>query len=175
MFDMLVNLMHLPDFFQDEKRLEERHIRVFRGIGPDRIRIVNWVREHDGESAASECDCSFSRNVPTCYVAVCENKIIGFACYDATAPDFFGPTMVQNEYRGMGVGKILLLRSLYSMREKGYVYAVIGGVGPAEFYKKCVGAVRIDNSTPGIYENFLGLSSGGAETNNKQQMERTIK
>lgn len=161
MFDMLVNLMHLPDISEDERKLGKRGIRVFRGIGPDRTKIVDWVRKHDGESAASECDCSFSRNAPTCYVAVCYDQMIGFACYDATAPDFFGPMMVLSEYRGLGIGRILLLRALNSMRENGYVYAVIGGVGPAEFYEKCVHAVKIKDSTPGIYENFLGLSSGG--------------
>jgi len=50
----------------------------------------------------------------------------------------------------------LLLRSLRAMRDEGYVYAIIGGVGPAEFYEKCVGATLIEGSTPGIYRDLLG-------------------
>ena len=42
------------------------------------------------------------------------------------------------------------------MRDEGYVYAIIGGVGPADFYTKCVGAVLIENSAQGIYKDFLG-------------------
>ena len=55
-----------------------------------------------------------------------------------------------------GIGRALLLRSLAAMRAEGYAYAVIGGVGPQEFYKKCVGAMLIPDSVPGIYRDFLG-------------------
>ena len=83
-------------------------------------------------------------------------KILGYACYDATAPDFFGPTRVLDEGQGGGIGRALLLRSLAAMRAEGYAYAVIGGVGPQEVYKKCVGAMLIPDSVPGIYRDFLG-------------------
>ena len=54
------------------------------------------------------------------------------------------------------IGRAMLLRSLAAMRAEGYAYAVIGGVGPQEFYKKCVGAMLIPDSVPGIYRDFLG-------------------
>jgi len=38
---------------------------------------------------------------------------------------------------------------------EGYAYAIIGGVGPAEFYSKIVGATLIDNSVPGIYRDQI--------------------
>ena len=34
---------------------------------------------------------------------------------------------------------------------EGYVYGVIGAVGPIDFYAGSVGAAVIENSTPGIY------------------------
>jgi hypothetical protein len=37
------------------------------------------------------------------------------------------------------------------MKEMGYAYAIIGGVGPKEFYAKTVGAIEIPDSAPGIY------------------------
>ena len=37
----------------------------------------------------------------------------------------------------------------------GYVYGIIGGVGPAEFYAKAVGATLIADSSPGIYADGL--------------------
>ena len=66
------------------------------------------------------------------------------------------PTRVLDEEQGGGIGRALLLRSLAAMRAEGYAYAVIGGVGPQEFYKKCVGAMLIPDSVPGIYRDFLG-------------------
>ena len=60
------------------------------------------------------------------------------------------------EYQGRGIGKALLLRSLHAMRDEGYQYAIIGGIGPAEFYEKCVGAVLIESSKrKNVYEHFL--------------------
>ena len=41
------------------------------------------------------------------------------------------------------------------MREMGYAYAIIGGVGPAEFYEKAVGAKVIDGSEISIYQHLL--------------------
>jgi hypothetical protein len=37
----------------------------------------------------------------------------------------------------------------------GYVYGVIGGVGPIEFYQDAVGATVIPESEPGIYTDIL--------------------
>jgi len=37
----------------------------------------------------------------------------------------------------------------------GYAYGIIGGVGPAEFYRKACGAVPVDGSSPGIYRDML--------------------
>jgi hypothetical protein len=42
------------------------------------------------------------------------------------------------------------------MREQGFGYAIIGGVGPAAYYTKAVGAALIESSEPGIYRGLLG-------------------
>jgi hypothetical protein len=41
------------------------------------------------------------------------------------------------------------------MKQQGYGYAIIGAVGPADFYAKAVGAVPIEASAPGIYRGLL--------------------
>jgi hypothetical protein len=50
----------------------------------------------------------------------------------------------------------LLLSCLLEMKLKGYGYAIIGWIGPQEFYEKTVGAVVIPDSTPGIWKDWLG-------------------
>ncbi len=45
--------------------------------------------------------------------------------------------------RGTGLGKGLLFKALESLRDIGYAYGVIGGVGPREFYEKNCGAIEI--------------------------------
>lgn len=154
--DMLVNLLNLPDEREIMERLERDGVAVFRALAPDKLRIVDWVRKNSGESAAGECDVSFNRLPVSCFIAARGKKMLGYACYNATAPDFFGPTRVLDSEREKGIGKALLLRCLRALRDEGYVYAIIGGVGPADFYKKCVGAQLIEGSAPGIYWDFLG-------------------
>lgn len=80
--------------------------------------------------------------------------MIGFACYNATAKGFFGPTGVSPEARGLGAGKALLIAALHAMREDGYGYGIIGAAGPTEFYAKTVGATEIPDSVPGIYRGM---------------------
>ena len=153
--DMLVKLYDLPEDAQTACPRDES-VQIRRAMAPDKFRVVEWVKERSGLSAAGECDVCFARPAVSCFIATRGKKILGYACYDATAPDFFGPTRVLDEEQGGGIGRALLLRSLAAMRAEGYAYAVIGGVGPQEFYKKCVGAMLIPDSVPGIYRDFLG-------------------
>lgn len=155
MRDMLVRLYDLPEGAETAAPKAEG-VQIRRAMAPDKFRVVEWVREHSGISAAGECDVCFSHQAVSCFIATRGKDILGYACYDATAPDFFGPTAVMEEERGKGIGKALLLRCLAALRAEGYGYAIIGGVGPAEFYEKCAGAVLIPDSTPGIYRDFLG-------------------
>jgi hypothetical protein len=37
----------------------------------------------------------------------------------------------------------------------GYAYAIIGGIGPADFYKNTVNAVLIDGSEISVYQNLI--------------------
>ncbi len=75
----------------------------------------------------------------------------GFACYEVSCRAFFGPTGVIAEARGRGVGRALLLHAMHGLREPGYAYGIIGQAGPTEFYKKTLGGIEIEGSSPGIY------------------------
>lgn len=162
MADMLVNLLEVDDYHNIVEQLKEDGIEIFRAIAPDKLRIVDWVKEHSSRNAAGECDVCFSNKPISCFIAAKGSKILGYACYNATAPDFFGPTRVSEECQGKGIGKALLLRSLHAMKEEGYQYAIIGGVGPITFYEKCVGAVVIESSKKhNVYEHFLASIERG--------------
>jgi hypothetical protein len=155
MTDMLVKLYELPidwSFLQEQAALG---IEIRKPIGPEKHLIEDWVKERFNDLWSSEVDRALSNTPVSCYIAIKEGCLIGFGCYDATALGYFGPTGVEESRRGRGTGKALLLACLLDMRLKGYGYAVIGFVGPAEFYRKSVGAVEIPDSTPGIWKNML--------------------
>ena len=88
-------------------------------------------------------------------MAVEDQDIVGFACYDATALGYFGPIGVGTAYRKQGTGKALLKACLLDMKLKGYGYAVVGAVENTAFFEKTVGATVIPGSSPGIYRNQL--------------------
>lgn len=154
--DMLVKLYELPDETPLLKQLEGQDVYIRRAMAPDKFRIVPWVQEHSSLSAAGECDVCFSNSPISLFIATQGAAIIGYACYNATCRDFFGPTRVLDEHQGKGIGKALLLRALRALKDEGYAYAIIGGVGPAAFYEKTVKAVLIEGSTPGIYRDYMG-------------------
>ncbi len=153
--DMLVKLYNLTDVNPDVNRLHEQGVEIRRALVPEKHIVVQWVREQFNEHWASECEITFTHAPVSCFVAVENDRILGFACYDATMKNFFGPTGVDKKERGRGVGRALLIAALQAMRAEGYGYAIIGGVGPAAFYAKAVGALLIEDSSPGIYGGML--------------------
>jgi len=154
--DMLAKLYDLPDSRAAFERLRERGIQIRRALAADKDKITAWVRGTFHESWASETEIAFSRQPISCFIAVKEARIVGFACHDVTCRNFFGPTGVEPEARSKGVGTALLFACLEDMQRQGFAYAIIGGVGPPAYYAKTVGAVPIEGSEPGIYRGLLG-------------------
>ncbi|MGQ9850303.1 MAG: GNAT family N-acetyltransferase [Aggregatilineaceae bacterium] len=152
---MLVKLYDLPPLEPALARLQAERIAVRRALAAERHVIARWVGEHFWPHWRSECEVAFCRQPISCYVAVRGSDVLGFACYDVTRRGFFGPMGVAEEVRGRGVGKALFLACLHSMWIEGYGYAIIGGVGPVEFYRQAAGAIEIPDSTPGVYRGLL--------------------
>ncbi|MFJ6322988.1 MULTISPECIES: GNAT family N-acetyltransferase [unclassified Rhizobium] len=155
--DYLVNLSTLPADTQSTERMAQGGIAIRRALPPELRLITGWVAEHFSQGWASETTVAMTRQPPTCFIATRNRELVGFACHEATARGFFGPTGVAEEVRGLGIGRALLFASLTDMKALGYAYAIIGDVGPSEFYEKTVGATQIPNSAPGIYAGMLKL------------------
>ena len=126
-------------------------IVVRRAAATERSAVLEWVRAHGAAGWADECEIAFTRLPLACFIAVEGERLIGFACYEATCRDFFGPELVHPDRRGRGAGRALLLAALHAMRAEGYAYAIIGWASSVDFYRRAVGAVVIDGSEPGIY------------------------
>jgi GNAT superfamily N-acetyltransferase len=151
MSDMLVKLYELPPLEAPLTRIERQGIAIRRPLVREQRPLIQWVSGSFSQAWGAECEAAFAATPPKCFVALQNDLLIGFACHDCTCNNFFGPTGVTENARGRGVGLALLLSCLHAMRDRGYAYAVIGGVGPAAYYAKTVGATLIEGSTPGIY------------------------
>jgi GNAT superfamily N-acetyltransferase len=149
--DLLVRLYDLPALAPTVEPLSAAGIVVRRAAAAERSAVVEWARSHGSPGWADECQLAFARLPLACFVALEEDNLIGFACYEATCRNFFGPELVHPDRRGRGVGRALLLAALYAMRAEGYAYAIIGWASSIDFYRRAVGAVVIDGSEPGTY------------------------
>lgn len=154
MGDLLVRLYDLPDI-ASEAKVKAAGVTVRRALPPERHVVTAWVGKHFSPFWVSEVEAAMSHLPVTCWIAHKDNQLLGFACHDATAKGFFGPTGVDETARGQGIGEALLIATLRGMREAGYAYGVIGGAGPVDFYQKRLDAMVIPNSEPGIYTGML--------------------
>ncbi|MCD8071208.1 MAG: GNAT family N-acetyltransferase [Akkermansiaceae bacterium] len=155
MHDMLVRLYDLPDVSALKARCETAGISIRRCGTYERHIAAKWIEKTFSAKWVSEFKISMSRQPAACIIATKAGRVIGFACYDVTARGFLGPMGVDPSCRESGIGCALLVTALECLHAQGYAYAVIGGVGPAEFYRKCVGATPIEGSVPGVYRDIL--------------------
>jgi ribosomal protein S18 acetylase RimI-like enzyme len=121
----------------------------------EKHQVLAWVGRTFGSGWASECDVAFSNHPISCFLAIEHHTIVGFACYESTWKNFFGPLGVAANARRRGIGTALLLVCLHAMAAHGYAYAIIGGAGTLTFYTKTVGAIPIKGSEPGVYRDRL--------------------
>jgi GNAT superfamily N-acetyltransferase len=155
MIDMLVRLYDLPDNAELYAKVASQGITLRRARAFEKHTVAEFARTHFSAKWVSEVEVAASRQPVSCFIATKDKAILGFACFDTTMRGFFGPTGVSKDARGTGIGKALLFKSLEALRDIGYAYAFIGGVGPREFYEKACGAIEIPGSDPGIYGDIL--------------------
>jgi predicted N-acetyltransferase YhbS len=153
--DMLVNLLRLPPLDPSLEEMRGAGLIVRRAQPWELTPVREFVAREFNAPWSDEISVGFARQPVTVYVALREGRLAGFAAYECTRKNFFGPVGVVEDERGRGLGRVLLLACLWGLRESGYAYAIIGGVGPAEFYERAVGATLIPDSSPGVYADPL--------------------
>lgn len=153
--DLLVNLLKLPqvDSLIDQHVAAGVNIRRPRPFEITQVR--QFIEKNFSLAWADEISVGFANKPISIYVATRGRRVIGFAGYECTRKAFFGPAGVEQTERRRGIGRALLLASLWGLRELGYVYGIIGGAGPVEFYREAVNAIVIPDSQPGIYIDLL--------------------
>lgn len=151
MSDMLAPLVDLPPVGQLLNQLRQEQIYIRRPNPWEQAKLVEFVATFSS-GWKDEVAIAFTHQPVTCFVAVHEDKFIGFAAYECSRRNYFGPTGVVPAYRGKNIGKVLFLAALNGLLDLGYTYAIIGDAGPKEFYRKVVGAMEITfNGGKGIY------------------------
>jgi GNAT superfamily N-acetyltransferase len=152
---MLVNLLRLPPSEPALDHLKQARVVVRRAQPFELTLTQEFVAKNFSRNWADEVTIGFSNKPVSVFLATFEQHLVGFAAYECTRKGFFGPLGVLEGMQGRGIGRVLLISCLQGLQELGYVYGIIGGVGPVEFYEEAVGATVIPDSDPGIYTDLL--------------------
>jgi|TARA_A100001391_G_scaffold87150_1_gene57587 GNAT superfamily N-acetyltransferase len=155
--DLLVNLYsRRMDALKARAEKVDATIRV--ALPPEQHIIKDWVQAHFSEYWVSEVTAAMAHQPPGCVIATIDGQLVGFACYDATARGFFGPTGVSQDQRGKGIGVALFYHTLAAMKTHGYAYAIVGSAGPVDFYVGAADAMPIPTDNQDIYQGLLRVS-----------------
>lgn len=157
MTDLLVNLYsHRLDGLG--ARVADVDAVIRRALPPELHIVASWAETHFSAYWGSEVRVAMAHQPPGCLVATVDGALVGFACYDATARGFFGPTGVDPSHRGRRIGLALFYHALIAMKSMGYTYAIIGAAGPISFYAEAVGAIAIDTGGEDLYRGLLRVA-----------------
>jgi GNAT superfamily N-acetyltransferase len=146
--DMVVPLLKLPPAAPHVERLRSEGILVRRAKAWESEDLREFVLRHFTSVWAGEVAIAFSNKPVSAFLAFEGIRIVGFAAYDCTYRNLFGPIGVDPAYRNRDVATALLLSCLDSMKALGYLYAIIGLAGPRLFFKKTCGAVPVPEDWP---------------------------
>lgn len=117
-----------------------------RGARPDELA---WIAHAFGGKWPDEAAAGWNW-----FAKTGDQRTVGFATYEQRAcrwpwlerwldradVGIFGPMGVDSSMRGKSIGRILLRRALASLQACGFKRALIGAVGPVEFYERWAGA-----------------------------------
>jgi len=140
----------------DNKNADPMNITIRRAVKDDCVRLLQLVQElAEYERAPNEVTVSLSHfeesgfgksPVWWAFVAEVEGTIVGFALYYIRYSTWKGQRMyledilVTNEWRGKGIGKLLMDRLIQEAKDKGWnamIWQVLEWNEPAiNFYKK---------------------------------------
>lgn len=146
--DMIAPLHALPDPEPVLRRVEAQGIVVARATMGDLTPIRTFILAHFTQVWADSVFAGLSHRPATVFTARDGETIVGFGSHSGNRPGIFGPLGVHPDHRGRDIGTALLFQCLLDLRAAGYVYAIIGQVGPAAFYEKTCGAMLLPAEWP---------------------------
>lgn len=129
------------DTTAQESALAEKGIEIRRAIMGDVEDIERFLQKH-WPAWIPEVQRSLLNYPISLHLALLDGRVIAFSAYDCNNfnTGWFGPMGTDPEFRGMGIGGVLLRRCLADIKAQGHRFATIPWVGPIAFYLHYAGA-----------------------------------
>jgi GNAT superfamily N-acetyltransferase len=127
-----------------EDRLYSQNITIREVYREEIERVSNWVGKIFGAVWGREVALAKENDDPSIVIAEDEKgDILGFSAYSLLNDRRFGPIGVEERSRRLGIGSVLLYRSLYEMKIRGVRIAEIPWTDHLFFYSHLPGIQRI--------------------------------
>ncbi len=129
------------DTSRDEQELAARGFEIRRALMADDADVQRFLVEH-WPAWKHEARRSMLNYPISLHLALKDGRIVGFAAYDCNNHNtgWFGPMGTLEQFRRVGIGRVLLRRCLRDIKEQGHRHATIPWVGPVAFYLRHAGA-----------------------------------
>lgn len=127
---------------ESEQTLARRGIEIRRAAPGDGPLLDAFFSRAFGADWRFEAQLALDQRPATLHLALRDGRVLAFAAHSTQnrALGFFGPMGTLPAARGLGLGRVLLLRCLNDLRAAGHRVALIPWVGPIGFYARACGA-----------------------------------
>jgi ribosomal protein S18 acetylase RimI-like enzyme len=118
-----------------EATLKTKGISFRRATENDKEEIAQFIHKNF-RAWLEEVFETLKNNPVTLFIAEKNEKIIAFCAHEGNnkGTGWFGPMGTKENFRGIGLGAVLLKKSLFDLKNMGYQKAIIPWVGPVQFY-----------------------------------------
>lgn len=144
-YELDLKFFHVPRrILLNEKKLREEGL-TFKIVDNEHISDVKeWIKTKFSPYWAFEAEVAVREEHGGLWISYDNNdNIIGFSVYGALEPNWFGPIGVDEKFRHLGIGSILLFKALNSLRLNGVRYAIIPWTQHLFFYSQIPGIIGI--------------------------------
>ncbi len=126
---------------EEEPRLRNEGVEIRRAIMGDHDELVSFLQSQ-WPGWIPEAQRELLNYPVSLHLALHNERVVAFAGFDGNNfnTGWFGPMGTHPEFRGKGVGGVLLRRCLQDIKAQGHRYAIIPWVGPYVFYSHHSGA-----------------------------------
>src|SRR5580700_9627371 len=100
MQDMFVHLLNLPPVTPLIGSLREKGVVIRRAHPFEITQVREFIETNFSTGWADEVMPCYTSQPISLFIAIRAGKVIGFAAYEATRRNFFGPTGVEESERG---------------------------------------------------------------------------
>ncbi|MEL9941169.1 MAG: GNAT family N-acetyltransferase [Ignisphaera sp.] len=106
-------------------------------------KVGKWVGEKFSPIWRLEALYAFRCKPPSIWLAEQNNELAGFAVYRRMGRNEFGPVGVDPNKRRLGIGTVLLFKSLYELKQLGFRFVVIPWTSHLFYYTQVPGIAKI--------------------------------